>query len=78
MNIHTWHSRYVLQALWTEKLRQFLLTKANAQPGEQILEVGSGTGALFPGFESRGLRVVGLDYKPNAVCIHFRSTVSGQ
>ena len=64
MNIHSWHSRYVLQAFWTAKMRQFLLKKVNAQPGEQILEVGSGTGALFPDFESRGLRVVGLDYKP--------------
>ena len=60
MNIQAWHSRYVLQALWTAKLRQFLLNQVNARPGEQILEVGSGTGALFPGFESRGLRVVGL------------------
>ena len=64
MNIHSWHSRYVLQALWTAKLRQFLLNKVNAQPGEQILEVGSGTGALFPDFERRGLRVVGLEFKP--------------
>ena len=64
MNIQAWHSRYVLQALWTAKLRQFLLNQVNARPGEQILEVGSGTGALFPDFESRGLRVVGLDYKP--------------
>jgi len=60
MNIHSWHSRYALQALWTEKLRHFLLNKLNAQPGEQILEVGSGTGALFKDFESRGLKVVGL------------------
>ncbi|MFZ3070707.1 MAG: methyltransferase domain-containing protein [Anaerolineaceae bacterium] len=61
MRLENWHHRYVLQAFWTQNLRQYLLKKIQIQPGNKVLDVGSGTGALFPDFHKRGLDVIGID-----------------
>lgn len=52
MKLTDWHRRYQFQAGWTRNLRSFLLNKLGVQPGNRILEVGSGTGALMPDFQA--------------------------
>ncbi len=61
MKISNWHNRYRLQAFWTYNLRQFLIKKSGLQPGASVLDVGSGTGALFEDFQSKGFQVTGVD-----------------
>ncbi|MGV8050338.1 MAG: class I SAM-dependent methyltransferase [Anaerolineaceae bacterium] len=61
MRLIQWHNRYILQAFWTHKLRQFLLSKIQAHSGDKVLDVGSGTGALFSDFHNQGIQVTGLD-----------------
>lgn len=61
MKTSDWHNRYLVQARWTNNLRRFILDTIKTSPGQSILEVGSGTGALFPDFISRKLKTFGLD-----------------
>lgn len=61
MRLPDWHERYQLQAGWTKNLRSFLLNKLGVQPGNTLLEVGSGTGALFQDFRSMRAKPFGLD-----------------
>ncbi len=65
MKIYDWHARYILQALWTANLRRYLLAKINLPHNPQVLDVGCGTGALFPDLYRTGCIVTGLDYKFN-------------
>lgn len=55
-----WHTRYLQQAGWTRKLRTHLLERVDLSPGERILEVGSGTGAVLATMPA-SYRAVGLD-----------------
>ena len=48
-----WHARYVQQARWTNQLRHYLYRKAGLRDGQQILEVGCGTGAVLGDFHRR-------------------------
>jgi ubiquinone/menaquinone biosynthesis C-methylase UbiE len=41
------HSQYVVQSLWTEPTRNYLLSLAGAQSKSRILEVGCGTGVIL-------------------------------
>ena len=61
MRTSDWHDRYLLQARWTRNLRRFIFDSLKASPGQSLLEVGSGTGALFPDFLSHGLKAQGVD-----------------
>jgi ubiquinone/menaquinone biosynthesis C-methylase UbiE len=57
-----WHKRFSWQARWTRDLRQYLYSKAGIDQATRILEVGSGTGALFHDFRNlRGARIHALD-----------------
>src|SRR5690606_37191211 len=61
MKTADWHNRYLMQARWTKNLRRFIFDKLKATSGQTVLEVGSGTGALFPDFEYQGLKPFGVD-----------------
>ena len=61
MKISDWHARFQLQSSWTQNLRSYIFGKVNAQPGQTLLDVGIGTGALLDEYTGRGLQVTGLD-----------------
>lgn len=61
MKISDWHDRFHLQSTWTRGLRDFIFKKIGAQPGQSLLDVGSGTGALLDEYLARGFQVTGLD-----------------
>ncbi len=61
MKISDWHDRFILQSFWTRDLRNFIFGKVGAQPGQSLLDVGVGTGALLNEYLGRGLHVTGLD-----------------
>jgi SAM-dependent methyltransferase len=50
MNIDQWHDRYQQQANWTASIRDYLFKQASIQPGDRVLEVGVGTGAVLQQF----------------------------
>lgn len=43
-----WHERFQQQAGWTRQLRKQVLADLNLGPSSRILDLGSGSGALFP------------------------------
>ena len=61
MKIPDWHNRYQLQARWTINLRRFIVDKLNASPGQTVLDVGAGTGALNDDFKNHGLKPYSLE-----------------
>ena len=61
MKTADWHNRYLMQARWTKNLRRFIFDKLKASPGQTVLDVGSGTGALFPDYIYQGLRPFGVE-----------------
>ena len=62
LTLEQWHQRYRQQAAWTETIRQHLFAKARPQPGEPILEVGSGTSAVLEQIQqSNGQHLYGID-----------------
>jgi len=61
LKISDWHDRFKLQSSWTRDLRNFIFGKVDAQPGQSLLDVGVGTGALLDEYIGRGLQVTGLD-----------------
>lgn len=61
LKISDWHERFQLQSSWTRDLRNFIFSKVNAQPGQSLLDIGVGTGALLDEYVGRGLKVTGLD-----------------
>jgi ubiquinone/menaquinone biosynthesis C-methylase UbiE len=57
-----WHLRYEAQAQWTRHIRQHIFNTIKPQPDAQILEVGSGTGAVLGALLTEGYRHLnGLD-----------------
>lgn len=56
-----WHRRYSQQARWTQDLRRYLYQRLPLQPGQRLLEVGCGTGALMPELLKQGVRCYGVD-----------------
>jgi SAM-dependent methyltransferase len=46
--IGDWHQRYQQQAIWTQPARRFLADQLAFRDARRILDVGCGTGALFP------------------------------
>lgn len=60
---HAWHRRFVQQAGWTAEIRRYLTADLPINSQAQVLEVGCGTGALFPAITDNLpiRRVFGLD-----------------
>jgi ubiquinone/menaquinone biosynthesis C-methylase UbiE len=56
-----WHQRYTQQARWTQDLRRYLYQQIPLKPGQRLLDVGCGTGALTPELLERGVHAYGLD-----------------
>lgn len=57
-----WHKRFSWQARWTRELRYYLFRKAGIDQAKRVLDVGSGTGALFHDFQDfRAARIFALD-----------------
>ncbi len=66
------HARYQVQAGWTKTIRQRMLETAGARPGDRILEVGSGTGAISSELSAaHAHHVVGVDIDPHATQYAF-------
>ncbi len=60
-----WHQRYLQQAQWTADIRAYLLKKAGSEVNHNVLEVGSGTGALLTCLEQEGdYQLTGIDIDP--------------
>lgn len=57
-----WHERYKEQAGWTRQTREYLLSKVDFALPKKVLDVGCGTGALFPDFEKSNLTGVDIDH----------------
>ena len=47
LSIPDWHKRFSIQASWTQDLRDYLFGSAGLVGKTQVLELGSGTGALL-------------------------------
>jgi SAM-dependent methyltransferase len=47
LSLAQWHQRYQQQAAWTQDVREYLFSRLNLHTEDQVLEVGSGTGALL-------------------------------
>jgi SAM-dependent methyltransferase len=56
-----WHARFTQQAGWTEALRRYLFERAGLAPGQRLLEVGCGTGAVLSSSILQDCQLVGLD-----------------
>jgi len=57
-----WHQRYLVQAGWTQHIRQYFLEKIHPVPGLRILEIGSGTGAILQAISKvRTYNIFGVD-----------------
>lgn len=56
------HSQYVVQSLWTEQIRNYLLSLVGVQSNSCILEVGCGTGAILEDVQRKyNLSPFGID-----------------
>jgi len=56
-----WHDRFTQQARWTAGLRGYLFERSGLAPGQRLLEVGCGTGALLSSLDGFNLQLHGLD-----------------
>jgi SAM-dependent methyltransferase len=63
-----WHARFTQQAGWTQGLRRYLFERSGLSPGQRLLEVGCGTGAVLASLSAAGCRLHGLDI--NADFLH--------
>jgi SAM-dependent methyltransferase len=71
--IEDWHRRYQQQAFWTQPARRFLADQLSFRGAGRILDVGCGTGALFPDLlEESSANLYGLDLDLES--LHFAET----
>lgn len=58
-----WHARFAVQASWTEDVRRYLTADLSLPTKAHILDLGCGTGALFPFFQDAfpEANLIGLD-----------------
>jgi SAM-dependent methyltransferase len=56
-----WHARFTQQARWTEALRRYLFERVGLSPGQRLLEVGCGTGAVLASLANPDCHLHGLD-----------------
>lgn len=63
-----WHQRYLQQTQWTADIRGYLLKKAGSEVNHNVLEVGSGTGALLTCLAQEGdYQLTGIDIDPHSL-----------
>jgi SAM-dependent methyltransferase len=61
-SVQEWHRRYQQQARWTQQARSYLARQLKFAHAKRILDIGCGTGALFPDLQrATSARLVGLD-----------------
>ncbi len=66
--LERWHQRYLQQAQWTADIRAYLLKKAGSEVNHNLLEVGSGTGALLTCLAQEGdYQLTGIDIDPHSL-----------
>jgi len=69
LSLETWHNRFLLQAVGRRRLAEIRpALEVNCLPGERVLDLGCGTGALFQDFEGRGLQPWGVDWDYERCC----------
>lgn len=51
--VSEWHDRFIHQAGWSAEIRRFLTADLQLEPRARLLDVGCGTGALFPSIKQR-------------------------
>lgn len=57
-----WHARYLIQAGWTDFIRQYILRKIHPHYAARLLEVGCGTGAILGSLPNQGFsNLTGVD-----------------
>ncbi len=60
-----WHARFQEQSVWTASARQYVLGKIGAGQAKNILEVGSGTGAVTEALHDLSpAKIYGIDIDP--------------
>lgn len=70
-----WHARYLVQAGWTDFIRQHVLRKINPHNDARLLEVGCGTGAILGSLLDQGFsNLTGVDL--DAPSLSFARTSS--
>ncbi len=66
MDSKGWHERFLVQARWTEQLRQFLYSQIGLNAHSRILETGCGTGVIMSELEKKvETPVFGIDLDLN-------------
>lgn len=60
--VANWHDRYKIQAEWTKDLRSYIFSSLNLSTSSNMLEIGSGTGAITSQLHKMcKSRIFGLD-----------------
>jgi ubiquinone/menaquinone biosynthesis C-methylase UbiE len=66
LSVAEWHTRFRVQADWTQSIRQLLYNKIGITPHSQVLDVGCGTGVLTAEIHHQNqARTFGLDLARN-------------
>jgi len=74
LSLADWHDRYLQQARWTSEIRQHLFNRTGASSEDEILEVGSGTGAILEKIASEGYpHLTGIDIDGKALSFTKRN-----
>lgn len=62
LSLNEWHQRFLQQAGWTKEVRRYVFNLVKPLPGDQFLEVGSGTGAILSSLSTTGdFHLTGID-----------------
>lgn len=72
LSLPEWHARFAQQAGWTAEVRRHLFAQAGLKPGDRVLEVGCGTGAVMAAVADEfDLHLTGVDIdRPSLIFNH--------